>query len=108
MKPFEIVLVQLQLGSVIDLFLATSKYLFQKATSFETGISNHLIVMVLQTTYERFSTKLLTYGSYEQPWNDSHINKFKSEALRNLVCRYQISKICKSLNTVAPFKKRIV
>ena len=88
MKPTVIVLVQL--GSVIDLFLTTNKYLFQKTNSLETSISDPhpLKAVVLQTTYERFSTKLLTYGSYEQPWNDSHINKFKSEGSRNSFWRY--------------------
>ena len=63
MKPTVIVLVQL--GSVIDLFLTRNKYLFQKTNSLETGISDPhpLIAVVLQTTYERFSAKLLTYGS---------------------------------------------
>ena len=31
-------------GSMIDLFLTTSKYLFQKTNSFEIGISDHTII----------------------------------------------------------------
>ena len=60
-------------GSMIDLFLTTNKYLFQKTNSFETRISNHhlLIAAVRKTTYERFPPKLLTYGIYEHSWNDS-------------------------------------
>ena len=99
-------------GSTIDLFLTTNKYLFQKTNSFETGIRDHhpLTATVLKIAYERFPPKLLTYRSYEHSWNDSLKNKFKSEA-------YAIQSgdigslkivIIKSLNTVAPFKKRIV
>ena len=68
-------------GSMIDLFLRTNKYLFQKTNSFETGNSDyhHLIAMVLKTTYERFPPKLLMYRSYEHSWNDSLKNKFESE-----------------------------
>ena len=69
-------------GSTIDLFLTTNKYLFQKTSSFETGISDHhhLIATVLKTTYEIFLRMLLTYRSYELSWNDSLKNKFESEA----------------------------
>ena len=48
-------------GSMIDLFLSTNKYLFQKANSFETGITDHhhLIATVIQKTYERSPPKFL-------------------------------------------------
>ena len=98
--------------STIDLFLTTNKYLFQKTNSFETGINDHhhLIATVLKTTHERFSPKLLTYRSYEQSWNESLKNKFKSEAyaIQSGDTGSLKTVIIKSLNTVAPFKKRIV
>ena len=42
--------------SMIDLFLTTNKYIFQKTNSFETDVSDHhnLIATVLKTNYERF------------------------------------------------------
>ena len=95
-------------GSMMDLFLTTNKYLFQKKTNyFETGISDrhHLVATVLKTTYERFPPKLLTYRSYEHPLNDSLKNKFKSEAY-TIQSRHFGS--LKSVFTVAPFEKRIV
>ena len=48
-------------GSMIDLFLSTNKYLFQKANSFETGITDHhhLITTVIPKTYERSPPKFL-------------------------------------------------
>ena len=99
-------------GSMIDLFLTTNKYLFQKTNSFETGISDHhhLIATVLKTTYERFPPKLLTYRSYEHSWNDSLKNKFESEAyaIQSGDIGSLKTAIIKSLNAVAPFKKRIV
>ena len=99
-------------GSTINLFLTTNKYLFQKTNSFETGISDHhhLIATVLKTTYERFPPKLLTYRSYEHSWNDSLKNRFKSEAyaIQSGEIGSLKTVIIKSLNTVAPFKKRIV
>ena len=99
-------------GSTIDLFLTRNKYLFQKTNYFETGISDHhhLIAAVLKTTYERFPPKLLTYRSYEHSWNDSLKNKFKSEAyaIQSGDIGSLKTVIIKSLNTVAPFKKRIV
>ena len=99
-------------GSTIDLFLRTNTYQFQKANSFETGISDHhhLIATVLKITYERFPPKLLTYRSYEHSWNDSLKNKFKSEAyaIQSGDIGSLKTVIVKSLNTVAPFKKRIV
>ena len=92
---------------MIDLFLTTNKYLFQK-----TGISDHhhLIATVLKTTYERFPPKLLTYRSYEHSWNDSLKNKFESEAyaIQSGDIGSLKTAIIKSLNAVAPFKKRIV
>ena len=99
-------------GSTTDLFLTTNKYLFQKTNSLETGISDHhhLIATVLKTTYGRFPPKLLTYRSYEHSWNDSLKNKFKSEAhaIQSGDTGSLETVIIKSLNTVAPFKKRIV
>ena len=99
-------------GPVIDLFVTTKKYLFQKTNFFETGIRDHhhLIAMVLKTTYERFPPKLLTYRSYEHSWNDSLKNKFKWEAyaIQSGDIGSLKSVITKSLNTVAPFKKGIV
>ena len=99
-------------GSMIDLFLTTNKYLFQKTNSFETGISDHhhLIATVLKTTYERFPPKLLTYRSYEHSWNDSLKNKFESEAyaIQSGDIGSLKTAIIKSLNAVAPFKKCIV
>ena len=99
-------------GSTIDLFLTTNKYLFEKTNSFETGISDHhnLIATVLKTIYERFPSKLLTYRSYEHSWNESLKNKFKSEsyAIQSGDIGSLKTVIIKSLNTVAPFKKRIV
>ena len=98
--------------SMIDLFLTTNKYLSQKTNSFETGISDHhhLIATVLKTTYERFPPKLLTYRSYEHSWIDSLKNKFESEAYTIQFGDIGSPKtaIIKSLNAVAPFKKRIV
>ena len=98
-------------GPVIDLFVTTMKYLFQK-TNFETGIRDHhhLIAMVLKTTYERFPPNLLTYRSYEHSWNDSVKNKFKWEAyaIQSGDIGSLKSVITKSLNAVAPFKKGIV
>ena len=55
-------------GSMIDLFLTTNKYLFQKTISFD---HHHLIATVLKITYKRFPPKLLTYRSYEHSWNNS-------------------------------------
>ena len=99
-------------GSTIDLFLSTNKYLFKKTNSFETGITDHhhLIDTVLKTTYERFPPKLLMYRSYKHSWNDSLKNKFKSEAYAIQFGDIGSLKtaIIKSLNAVAPFKKRIV
>ena len=99
-------------GSIIDLFLTTNKYLFQKTNSFETGINDHhhLIATVLKATYERFPPKLLTYRSYEHFWNDSLKNKFESEtyAIQSGDIGSLKTAIIKSLNAVAPFKKRIV
>ena len=99
-------------GSTIDLFLATNKYPSKKTNSFETGISDHhhLIATVLKTTYERCLPKLLTYRSYEHSWHDSLQNKFKSEAyaIQSGDIGSLKTVIIKSLNTVAPFKKRIV
>ena len=99
-------------GSMIDLFLTTNKYLFQKTNSFETGTSDHhpLIATVLKTTYERFPPKLLTYRSYEHSWNDSLKNKFEAEAyaIQSGDIGSLRTAIIKSLNAVAPFKKRIV
>ena len=98
--------------STIDLFLTTNKYLFQKTNSFETGISDHhhLIATVLKTTFERFPAKLITFRSYEHSWNDSLKNKFKSEAyaIQSADIGSLKTVTIKSLNTVAPFKKRIV
>ena len=98
--------------STIDLFLTTNKYLFQKTNSSETGISdNHyLIATVLKTTYEKFQSELLTYRSYEHSWNDSLKSKFKSEAytIQSGDIGSLKTAIIKSLNTVTPFKKRIV
>ena len=69
-------------GSMVDLFLTTNKYIFQKTNSFEIGISDHhhLIAAVVKTTYERSPPKLQTYRSYEDSWNDYPKNKFESEA----------------------------
>ena len=66
--------------------------------------------MVLKTTYERFPPKLLTYRSYEHSWNDSLVNKFKSEAYATQSGDIGSLKsvITKNLKTVVPFKKRIV
>ena len=93
--------------SMIDLFLTTNTYLFQKTNSFKTGISDHhhLMTMVLKTTYERFPPKLLTYRSYENSWNDSLKKKFKPGAYANQSGDVVITK---GLNTVVSFKKRIV
>ena len=65
---------------------------------------------MLKTTYERFPPKLLTYRSYEHSWNDSLKNKFESEAyaIQSGDIRSLKTAIRKSLNAVAPFKKRIV
>ena len=65
---------------------------------------------MLKTTYERFSPKLLTYRSYKNSWNDSLRNKFKSEAypIQSGDIGSLKTVTIKSLNTVAPFKKRIV
>ena len=99
-------------GSKIDFFLTTNKYPFQKANSFETGISghHHMIATVLKTTYERFPPKLLMYRSYEHSWNDSLKNKFESEAytVQSGDIGSLKTEIIKSLKVVAPFKKRIV
>ena len=64
---------------MIDLFLMTNKYLFQKTNSFETDASDHhyLIATMLKTTCERFPPKLLSYRSYKHSWNDSVTNRFK-------------------------------
>ena len=50
-------------GSMIDLFLTTNKYPFQKTNSSETGISDHhhLLATALKTAYERFPPKLRTF-----------------------------------------------
>ena len=92
---------------MIDLFLTTNKYLFQK-----TGISDHhhLIATVLKTTYERFPPKLLTYQSYKHSWNGSFKNKFESEAyaIQSGYIGSLKTAIIKSLNAVAHFRKRIV
>ena len=97
---------------MIDLFLTTNKYLFQKTNSCETGISDHhhLTVTVLKTTYQRFPPKLLTYRSYEHSWNDSLKNKFESEAytIQSGDIVSLKTAITKSLNAVDPFKKRLV
>ena len=64
---------------------------------------------MLKTTFERFPPKLLTYRSYEHPWNGSLKNKFESEAYAILSGDIGSLKtaIIKSLHAVAPFKKRI-
>ena len=94
-------------GSMIDLFLTTNKYLFQKTNSFETGISDHhhLIATVLKTTYERFPPKLQTYQSYEHSWNGSLKNKFESEAyaIQSGYIGSLKTVIIESLNAVAPY-----
>ena len=99
-------------ASMIGLFLTTNKYLFYKINSFETGISDHhhLIATVLETTYQRFPPKLLTYRSYEHSWNDSLKNKFESEdyAIQSGDIGFLKTAIIKSLKAVAPFKKRLV
>ena len=65
---------------------------------------------MVKTTYERFPPKLLTYRSYEDSWKNTPKNKFESEAY-TIPSGYIGSlkpAIIKSLNAVAPFKKRIV
>ena len=59
-----------------------SYHILKVLKSFETGISDHhhLIATVFKTTYKKFPPKLLTNRSYKHSWNDSLINKFKSEA----------------------------
>ena len=94
---------------MIDLFLTTNKYLFQKTNSFEIDIidHHHLIATVLKI---RFPPKFLTYRSYEHSWNDSLKNKFEIEAyaVQSGDIGSLKTAIIKSLNAVAPFKKRIV
>ena len=65
---------------------------------------------MLKTTYERFPPELLTYRSHVNSWNYSHVNKYKSEAhaIQSGETGSLKSVITKSLNIVAPFKKRIV
>ena len=61
---------------------------------------------MIKTTYERFRPKLpklRTYRSYKHPWNDSLVNKFKSEAyaiqsgdirsLKSEICNYKKFKL---------------
>ena len=88
---------------MIDLFLTTNKYLFQKTNFFEKGINDnyHLIATVPKTTYEIFSPKLLTYRSYEHSWNEFLKNKLKSEAytIQSGDVESLKSVITKSLNT---------
>ena len=71
---------------------------------------SYLIAKVLKTPYERFPPKLLTYRSYEHSWNDSPKNKFNVEtyAIQSGDTGSLKAVIIKSLNAVAPFKKRIV
>ena len=73
-------------GSMIDLFLTTNKYLFQKTNSFEVGISDyhHLIAKLLKTTYE-------TLLKINYAIQSGDIGSLKSVIL-------------KTLNAVAPFK----
>ena len=65
---------------------------------------------MLKTTYERFPPNLLTYRSYEYSWNDFLKNKFESGsyAIQSGDIGSLKTAIIKSLNAVAPFKKRIV
>ena len=65
-----------------SIYACFSYHTLKVLKSFETGISDHhhLIATVFKTTYKKFPPKLLTNRSYKHSWNDSLINKFKSEA----------------------------
>ena len=46
-------------GPCIDLLITNSKFLFMKANSFETGLSDHkhVIYIILKTIFEKFEPK---------------------------------------------------
>ena len=54
-------------GNCIDLLLTNRKNYFQKSGTFETGISDHhlLIYSMFKSTYEKLPTKKQNYRSYK-------------------------------------------
>ena len=55
-------------GSCIDLLITNSKFLFMKANSFETGLSDHhhMTYTILKTKFENFKPKKSIYHTFKQ------------------------------------------
>ena len=55
-------------GSCIDLLIKNSKFLFLKANSFETCLSDHhhMIYTILKTKFEKFKPKKSIYCNFKQ------------------------------------------
>ena len=60
-------------GSCIDLILTNRKYCFKNSLTFETGLSDHhlLIYSMLRTTFKKEDSKRLVYRDYKKFSNDS-------------------------------------
>ena len=60
-------------GSCIDLLLANQKYSFKKTNAFETGLSDHhlLIYSMLKTSFQKNEPKRLIYRDYTSFSKDS-------------------------------------
>ena len=92
------------------MILTNRKYCFKKASSFETGISDHhhLIYSMLKTTFEKEESIKVTYRNYKQ-FQCENFEKDSISSLRNCNGEYENyeQNFIKVLNTRAPKKVKI-
>ena len=99
-------------GSCIDLILTNKKSYFQKSNTFETGISDHhlLIYTILKSTYEKLPAKKQNYRSFKSFSSESFERDLSYKLpFRGLGIFSDLNSAIKiSLDENAPIKTRVV
>ena len=98
-------------GSCTDLILANRKYSFKNITSYETVLSDHhhMIVTMLNTTFQQKEPKLLIYKEYENFIFENFKNDLQ-EALQSCKGSYDAfdNNFNSCLNKHPPKKKKVL
>ena len=99
-------------GSCIDLILTNRKNYFQKCSTFETGISDHhlLIYTMLKSTYEKLPPKKQKYRSFKKFSPENYETRLHQKLLSNKLGIFGElnSSITSVLDDIAPIKTRVI